>query len=212
MPEDDSTTVRDQLRQGGRQAAVQLDRAGRHRRFRAGLRQRTALAAGRRPGADLSQPGAAEQPVSAPGALLEICRGEAPARQRGSAPCSTKCRRKCGCATPSWTPSAGPSARTTAASPPPRRCSPSRWKTSSRPAAVLRAPAPFRLPAPRVPRTTDPDAIQRELAQLQKTQESDTAKGAGDQPQAHRDPEQAHRKVRQDPGELRSGGCAVRRR
>ena len=45
-------------------------------------------------------------------------------------------------------------------------------------------------------RTINPDAHPaRKLEQLQKDLEQRTAQGAGDQPQAHRDPEQARRKV-----------------
>ena len=104
-----------------------LDRAGRRARFRASSPPVACPCCWPPAGADLPQHRAAERPFPAPGRP-----GNTPSRssrtEEASATCSANCRRKCAAATPGWMPFARPSAKTTSASPAPRRCSPSRWK------------------------------------------------------------------------------------
>ena len=104
-------------------------------------------------------------------------------------------------------------ARTTAASPPPRRCSWTRWSPSCQGLAhsyirLLNSAFHHR----EYLRGTNPDNITQGAGAAAEGARQRTCQGAGDQPQAHRDPQQARGEVREGPGELRGDRRAVRRR
>src|SRR6516225_10978666 len=61
------------------EVAVQLDRRHRSGTLRVGVGYWHAPGAGCRSGIDLPEPSPPKQPVSAAGAILEVCRAEAPA-------------------------------------------------------------------------------------------------------------------------------------
>ncbi len=197
------------------EVAVQLDRAGRGRGCsRSSRGSAPAAGARRRPRADLPQRRAAEQPLPAPGPLLEVRRGEAPAPAAASAPCSSElppemrlryadvdkvCRRH--------PPQLQPPLLHLA------DLRPSRWTTARGPARSLTCACS----TPRSPTASTSASRTRKLFSTISTNcssdlPSEAGQGPGDQPQAHRDPDaSAWRSSTRSRGELPGDRRPVRR-